>query len=81
MSSNPNLLDERAAADFVGMSVAFLRAGRFKGVVGNSTPSPPWLKIGRYIKYDRRDLEAWLIERRVDPVRRVHKRSTPAHAA
>ncbi|MHB8811698.1 MAG: DNA-binding protein [Steroidobacteraceae bacterium] len=70
MVDKPELLDEGPAADYIGMSAAFLRAGRCKGVVGNHTPPPAHLKLGRSIKYDRRDLDQWLADRRVDPVAR-----------
>lgn len=73
MVNKPELLDEGPAADYIDMSAAFLRAGRCKGVVGNRTPPPPHLKIGRAIKYDRRDLDQWLAERRVDPAARHRK--------
>jgi hypothetical protein len=67
---NPNLLDEVAAARHIAMSVAFLRAGRLHGIVGGRTPPPPYLKLGRTVRYDIRDLDAWLAARRVDPVAR-----------
>ncbi len=46
------------------MSVAFLRCGRSVGTVGNRTPSPPFLKLGRAVRYDRRDLDEWLAARK-----------------
>ncbi len=64
MSDTPDLLDERASAKYISMSVAFLRCGRSVGTVGNRTPSPPFLKLGRAVRYDRRDLDAWLAARR-----------------
>jgi hypothetical protein len=70
MVQKPDLLDEGPAADFIAMSVPFLQAGRSRGITGNRTPTPPYLKLGRRIKYDVRDLEAWLRDRRVDPVAR-----------
>jgi hypothetical protein len=70
MVNKPELLAEGPAADFIDMSVAYLRAGRCKGVTGNKTPPPPYLKLGRSIRYDKRDLEKWLAERRVDPIAR-----------
>jgi hypothetical protein len=70
MVNKPELLDEGPAADYIGMSSAFLRAGRCRGIVGNRTPPPAHLKLGRSIKYDRRDLDHWLAERRVDPAHR-----------
>lgn len=70
MAKNPNLLDEKEAAEYIGMSVPFLQAGRCYGIVGNRTPPPPHLKLGSSIKYARADLDAWLAARRVDPVAR-----------
>ncbi len=70
MNNKPELLDEDPAADYIGMSVAFLRSGRCKGVVGNRTPPPTHLKLGRAVKYSRADLDAWLAARRVDPLKR-----------
>jgi uncharacterized protein YhdP len=68
---NPReLLDEAPAAAYINMSAAFLAAGRCRGVLGNSTPPPPHHKLGRKIKYDRLDLDAWLAERRVAPAAR-----------
>jgi hypothetical protein len=63
-------LDETETADYIDMSVAFLRKGRITGMVGNRTPAPPHHKIGASIKYDRADLDAWLADRRVDPAAR-----------
>jgi hypothetical protein len=65
--SRRDLLDEVAAADHIGMSVAFLRSARCRGVLGNRTPPPPYLQIGRAVRYDRADLDNWLTARRVDP--------------
>lgn len=64
MSDKPELLDERESARYISMSPAFLRCGRSTGTVGNRTPSPPFLKLGRAIRYDRRDLDEWLAARR-----------------
>jgi hypothetical protein len=60
----PELLDENAAAKYIDMSVDFLQAGRCRGRLGNATPAPPHLKLGRSVRYDRRDLDGWLAERR-----------------
>jgi hypothetical protein len=66
-----DLLDERDAARVIGMSVAFLRCGRQRGIVGNRTPAPPHLKLGRAVRYLRLDLDAWLKSRRIDPKNRT----------
>lgn len=67
MVNKPELLNEKQAADYIGMSVAFLRCGRSRGVTGNRTPTPAHLKTGRRVQYARSDLDAWLAARRVDP--------------
>jgi hypothetical protein len=73
-------VSESVAAEMIGMSVAFPRAARTRGTVGNRTPGPPYLKIGAAIRYRRDDLEAWLAERRVDPSARVAQK-VPRRAA
>jgi len=61
-----NLLDEREAAERIGMSVAFLRADRYRGHVGNRTAGPPFYRIGRAIRYAPEDLDLWVSARRVE---------------
>lgn len=65
--SRRDLLDEVAAAAHIGMSVAFLRAARSRGVLGNRTPPPPHYLIGRAVRYDLAELDTWIAARRVDP--------------
>jgi hypothetical protein len=62
----PELLVETEAASYIGMSVAFLRADRYRGHVGRRTPGPPFLRLGGSIRYRLEDLDAWLKARRVD---------------
>lgn len=57
---------EVVAAEHIGMSVAFLRAARSRGVLGNQTPPPPHYLIGRAVRYDIAELDAWIAARRVD---------------
>lgn len=64
------LVNEAEAAQLIGMSVGFLRAARCRGTLGNRTPPPPHLQLGRAIRYDRRELTEWLAARRVDPAAR-----------
>jgi hypothetical protein len=71
----PELMNEADAASYIGMSIAFLRSGRCHGIVGNRTPTPPHLKLGRSVKYARVDLDKWLAERRIDPARRKTRRA------
>lgn len=65
----PELLDEREAAAYIRMSAAYLRTDRCRGHVGGRTPGPPYLQLGRAIRYDRADLDEWLAARRVDRTR------------
>ncbi len=54
-----SLLDEDGAAAYIGMSSHFLRAARIK------KRGPPFLRLGRSIRYTIADLDAWLAKRRV----------------
>lgn len=60
-----NVLTEREAAVYIGMSPSFLSQTRLKiGAQRLGTPGPPFLKIGRAVRYRRADLDTWLRERR-----------------
>jgi predicted DNA-binding transcriptional regulator AlpA len=61
-----DMLDDRAAAEYIGMSVAYLRMDRLRGTVGGRTPGPTYYRIGRAIRYRRSDLDAWLDTCRVE---------------
>lgn len=53
------LLNESAAAEFLGLTIRFLQSRRSKG------ESPPFIRIShRCIRYRRRDLIAWAEERK-----------------
>ncbi len=56
----PQTLTERQAAIYVGMSIPFLRQSRVDGNRTGHTPAPPWLKIGRSVRYMIDDLDQWL---------------------
>lgn len=52
------LLNERQAAEHLGLSVHFLRSRRYRG------GGPPFVKVSsRAIRYRPEDLDAWLRER------------------
>ena len=55
-----HLLTEQETAVYLGMSRSFLRQGRMNGDRNGRTPSPPYLRIGRAIRYDVHDLNTWL---------------------
>ncbi|MEZ9302561.1 helix-turn-helix domain-containing protein [Vibrio breoganii] len=62
----PNLtIDKRAyteqeTAEYIGMSRSFLRQSRMEGHRRNRTIAPPFIKIGRAVRYLKEDLDAWL---------------------
>ncbi len=64
-SEHPRVLNEKEAARYIGMSVPFLRQSRVDGNRQNRTPAPPYVKIGRSVRYLVADLDAWLQENRV----------------
>ncbi len=53
-------LDEADTAIYVGMSRPWLRLQRMRGT------GPAYIRIGRTIRYDIRDLDAWLAQHRVE---------------
>ena len=55
---NSQVLDTRAAADFLGLKPTTLETWRVGG------RGPQFLKIGRVIRYSRADLTDWLESRR-----------------
>ncbi len=60
-------LNERQAASYIGMSRSFLAQSRMDGPRESRTPAPPFIKIGRSVRYLREDLDAWL-----DKFQRLH---------
>ena len=54
------VLTEQQAAQYIGMSQSFLRQDRMNGKREGRTPGPPWLKIGRSIRYLKKDVDKWL---------------------
>jgi len=62
-----NALKDPAASRYIGMSESFLRQSRMDGVRENRTAGPPYIKIGRAVRYLREDLDAWLARYRQQP--------------
>lgn len=58
-------LSEKEAAAYIGMSVPYLRCDRVNGHREGRTPGPPFVKIGRTVRYLKVDLDAWLDSHRV----------------
>ena len=47
-----------AAADYLGYAESTLEKKRLTG------DGPPFIRLGRVVVYDTRDLDAWLVQRR-----------------
>jgi predicted DNA-binding transcriptional regulator AlpA len=59
------LVKEREAAEFLGLSRAFLRASRLRNP---RCAGPPYIRVGRAVRYDVRDLEDWVKDHRLTSV-------------
>ncbi|MEM7422185.1 MAG: AlpA family transcriptional regulator [Pseudomonadota bacterium] len=55
------LLDRRAVEAEYGISKRYLEIAAFRG------DGPPYIKIGRSVRYSAADLDAWIATRRVEP--------------
>lgn len=53
-------LTEKEAARYLSMSRSYLRRARMDGQVGQRTPGPPFIKLGRSVRYLVADLDGWL---------------------
>ncbi|MCB1822540.1 MAG: helix-turn-helix domain-containing protein, partial [Candidatus Competibacteraceae bacterium] len=60
------LLTDPEAAAYLGMSISFLRQGRMEGRRANRSPGPPFIRMGKAIRYDIQDLDAWLAANRCE---------------
>ena len=58
---------DREAAQYIGMSESFLRQSRMDGIREYRTPGPPFVKIGRAVRYLKEDLDHWLETYRQEP--------------
>jgi predicted DNA-binding transcriptional regulator AlpA len=60
-----NTIDKRAyteqeTSQYIGMSRSFLRQSRMEGHRENRTIAPPFIKVGRAVRYLKEDLDKWL---------------------
>lgn len=60
--ADKNLLTEVEAASYLTMSPDFLRLARQRIRANGTSSGPPYIKIGRSVRYMRTDLDAWLRE-------------------
>ncbi|MCC6491343.1 MAG: helix-turn-helix domain-containing protein [Candidatus Hydrogenedentes bacterium] len=59
---NTKLISETEACRYLGCSRSFLARGRMEGRREGRTPGPPYVKIGRAVRYDLADLDTWVAE-------------------
>ena len=62
---NKEILTEKEAATYIGMSRSFLSQDRMNGYRINRTPGPAFIKLGRSIRYHKNDLDSWLNQHRI----------------
>ncbi len=60
ITSKKRALSEQETSEYIGMSRSFLRQSRMEGNRENRTPAPPFIKIGRSVRYLKEDLDLWL---------------------
>jgi predicted DNA-binding transcriptional regulator AlpA len=60
MRQSKRVLSEIETAQYIGMSRSYLRQARMEGNRDNRTPAPPFIKIGRSVRYVIEDLDCWL---------------------
>lgn len=63
---HPHTMNEKQAAEYIGMSRSFLAIARMDGTREGRTPGPPFVKVGRRVLYLKEDLDNWLLSHRVD---------------
>ncbi|WP_237363581.1 helix-turn-helix transcriptional regulator [Vibrio marisflavi] len=51
---------EQETSLYIGMSRSFLRQSRMEGQRRNRAIAPPFIKIGRAVRYLKEDLDQWL---------------------
>jgi hypothetical protein len=59
-SNLPLLVDEKTAAQLLGVSRSFLRKGRTEGQHHGRTQAPPFVPVGGRRLYRVADLKAWV---------------------
>lgn len=62
------LLTTAEAADYLGIAKITLDRARTEGAIPGKFVAPPHIQLGRAIRYDRRDLDAYIEKHRRSPV-------------
>lgn len=58
--SEVRFLTSKEAAAKIGVAESYLRQCRMTGVIGGGYPAPPYRQMGRSIRYEESELEAWM---------------------
>ena len=66
LPKNHQLFNEQDAAQYIGMSRAYLRQDRMHGTLKSCTPGPSYYQIGSTIRYARNDLNTWFMQFKVE---------------
>lgn len=61
MKQNVKLMTRSDVQETFGISKRFLEMAAFRG------DGPPYVKIGRLVRYRPDDLQAWIDDQRIDP--------------
>jgi predicted DNA-binding transcriptional regulator AlpA len=62
---NTEILTEKEAAIYIGMSRSFLSQDRMNGYRDNRTQGPDFMKIGRSVRYRKSQLDEWLAKKQI----------------
>ena len=58
--SEVRFLTSKEAAERIGIAESYLRQCRMTGTIGGGHPAPPHRKMGRSVRYELSELEAWM---------------------
>jgi predicted DNA-binding transcriptional regulator AlpA len=70
LASESNYFDARQASAYLGISESWLRQRRMTGNLGGQRPAPPFVRLGRSIRYNKVDLDRWLAQQSVHDLER-----------
>ena len=65
MSLSKTVLTEQEAAEYIALSRSFLRHARLNDPHSGRTAGPPFVKVGRRVRYLKTDLDRWLESHRL----------------
>lgn len=59
------MMNEAQASVYLGLSRSTLRQSRMNGIRKHRFPPPPYVRLGRTIRYIRSDLDDWIQKHRI----------------